>query len=144
MNMNNKYTFEIELVEMKILIFECEYKKVKNEEFIIRNYIENLIFENKTYISNLIYNSYELEINKLYNLIETLQDENVKLCKEFNTISYQIYRNKHNFNLCEKLTEDLNENIKKSDLNDNKIDDYRIIIIQLKTELEEELAKWKQ
>lgn len=144
MDINNKYTTEIELVEMKILIFESEYKKAKNENIVIRNYIEDLIFANKIYITNLIYNSYELEIKKVYNTIDILLYVDDKLCKEFNTKSNQIYSNKDNFNLCEKLTEDLNENIKKSHQNNDKIDDYKNIINELRKEREVELLKWKQ
>lgn len=144
MTINNKYTTEIALVEMKILIFESEYKKAKNENFIIRNYFETLIFTNKLYINNLIYNSYELEINNIYNLIETLQDENVKHVNECNIINCHMRSNNYNYNLCEKLIEDMNENNEKIDHNDDKIDEYKKIINKLRNEREEELTKWKQ
>ena len=145
MDINNKYTTEIALTELKIKIFESDIKKLeKNENRIIKEYFENIIQENKLHIKNLIYLSYDLEIESIYKTIEILEFSNSELRKEFITISNNIFINKFDYNLCEKLTEDLEHNIKKTSYNDDWINHCKTNINELKKEREEELSKWKQ
>ena len=144
MDINNKYTTEIALIELKIMIFENEYKRVIEKNYEIRNFLETVIQENKTNIKNLIYKSYDLEIESIYKKIEILENTNSKLRKEFITINNDIIINKFDYNLCEKFTDDLVDNVKKTTYNNYCINHYKYIINELKKEREEELSKWKQ